>query len=244
MKLKRNADAFGQELLDHLNGCASCEIIERDDGHIEDSWTTERYFSEYPAWSLREKQALRLARGRVLDIGSGAGRHVLYLQKKGFRVLATDISPLAVKVCRVRGVKEAKVVPIDRLGPQLGLFDTITMMGNNFGLFGSPARARRLLKRFHRFTTPDARIVAECLDPYLTKNPQHLAYHRFNRRRGRMSGQLRIRVRYGNLASRWFDYLFVSRREMKDILRGTGWHVALFIPPRGGGYVALIEKDS
>ena len=244
MKPKQNADAFGQELLDHLNGCASCEIIERDDGYIDGSWRTELYFSEYPSWGRDEKQALRCARGRVLDIGSGAGRHVLYLQKKGFRVLATDISPLAIKVCRLRGVKEAKVVPIDRLGPQLGRFDTIQMMGNNFGLFGSPARARRLLKRFHRFTNPGARIVAECLDPYATRNPDHLAYHRFNRRRGRLSGQLRIRVRYGNLATRWFDYLFVSRREMKDILCGTGWHVARFIPPRGGRYVAVIEKDS
>ena len=243
MKLKQNADAFGQELLDHFKGCASCEIVERDDGYIEDSWLTKRYFSEYPTWNLREKQAMRCVRGRVLDIGSGAGRHVLYLQKKGFRVLATDISPRAVKVCRLRGVKEAKVVPIERLGPRLGLFDTILMMGNNFGHFGSFSKARRLLKQFHRFTSPGARIVAECLDPYGTKNPFHLAYHRFNRRRGRMAGQLRIRVRYANLASRWFDYLFVSRQEMREILRGTGWHIARFIEPRGANYVAVIEKD-
>jgi hypothetical protein len=89
MSMKKNADAFGQELLDHLNGCASCEIVERDDGYIDGSWRTEIYFSEYPSWSSKEKQALRCVRGRVLDIGSGAGRHVLYLQKKGFLVLAT-----------------------------------------------------------------------------------------------------------------------------------------------------------
>lgn len=243
MSMKKNADAFGQELLDHLRGHASCEIVERDDGYIDGSWRTEIYFSEYRSWSPVEKKALRCARGRVLDIGSGAGRHVLYLQKKGFRVLATDTSPLAIKVCRLRGVKEAKIVPIDRLGPQLGRFETITMMGNNFGLFGSRPRARKLLKRFHQFTSPDARIIGECLDPYDTKNPRHLAYHRFNRGRGRMSGQLKIRVRYGNLATRWFDYLFVSRREMREILQGTGWHVARFIEPKGANYAAVIEKD-
>ena len=243
MRIKTHADAFGQELLDHLNGSASCEIIERDDGLVDASWMTDLYFSEYPSWNSREKKAMKCVQGRVLDIGSGAGRHVLYLQKRGVRVLATDASPLAIKVCRLRGVKEAKVVPIDRLGPQLGTFDTIQMMGNNFGLFGSPVRARRLLRRFHRFTSPGARIIAECLDPYGTKDPRHLAYHRFNRRRGRMSGQLRIRVRYGNLASRWFDYLFVSRQEMRGILVGTGWHIARFIDPKGANYVAVIEKD-
>jgi SAM-dependent methyltransferase len=243
MSMKKNADAFGRELLDHLKGCASCEIVERDDGYIDGSWMTKLYFSEYPDWSPLEKRAMRCVRGRVLDIGSGAGRHLLYLQKKGFRVQATDISPLAIKVCRLRGVKEAKVVPIDRLGPRLGTFDTILMMGNNFGLFGSPATARRLLKRFHRFTSPDARIIAGCLDPYGTKNPRHLAYHRLNRRRGRVSGQLRIRVRYENLATRWFDYLFVSRKEMRGILQGTGWRIARFIEPRGANYVAVIEKD-
>lgn len=244
MKMKTGADAFGRELLDHLNGDASREIVERDDGYVDGSWRTDLYFSEYADWSRIEKKALKWVRGRVLDIGSGAGRHVLHLQKKGFRVLATDISPLAIRVCRLRGVKEARVVPIGRLGPRLGTFDTILMMANNFGLFGSPAVARRLLKRFHRFTSADARIIAECIDPYGTKNPFHLAYHRFNRRRGRMSGQLRIRIRYANLATRWFDYLFVSRREMQEILRGTGWCVARFIEPRGGHYAAVIEKGA
>jgi SAM-dependent methyltransferase len=241
--LKRKQDAFGRELLDHYEGRGSCEIVERDDGCIEDSWTTRRYFSDYSAWSPREKQALRHVRGRVLDIGAGAGRYSLHLQKKGFRVLAVDVSPLAVKVCRLRGVKQARVVPIEKLDARLGRFDTIVMMGNNFGLFGSPVKARRLLKRLRTFTQPGALILAECLDPYGTKDPDHLAYHRFNRRRGRMPGQLRLRVRYKTLATPWFDYLFVSRAEMKRIIAGTGWRIRRFLPPKGPRYVALIERE-
>ena len=34
-------------------------------------------------WHLTEKKAIKYARGRVLDIGCGAGRHALYLQDKG-----------------------------------------------------------------------------------------------------------------------------------------------------------------
>ncbi len=77
------------------------------------------------------------ARGRVLDIGCGAGRHALYLQKRGFEVVAIDISPLAVDVCRRRGVNDVRLMSITEADSNLGPFDTILMMGANFGLFAN-----------------------------------------------------------------------------------------------------------
>jgi hypothetical protein len=122
------------------------------------------------------------------------------------------------------------------------MFDTIVMMGNNFGLFGSPEGARRLLGRFHRMTAPDARIIAETNDPYRTDDPDHLAYHALNRQRGRMSGQLRIRVRYRSLKTPWFDYLFVSQPELREILAGTGWEIRETFESGGSTYVAALGK--
>ena len=186
---------------------------------------------------------MKLVQGRVLDIGCGAGRHALYCQQKGHSVVAIDQSPLAIKVCRKRGVKKAKVLGITQVSRALGTFDTILMMGNNFGLFGSASRTRWLLRRFKAATSPHARILAECLDPYTTDNPYHLDYHGYNRSRGRMSGQLRIRIRYKTHATPWFDYLFVSRDEMRELIEGTGWRIVRFIEPRGGRYVAVLEKE-
>jgi hypothetical protein len=74
-----------------------------------------------------------------------------------------------------------------------------------------------------------------------TDNPLHFAYHRRNRRRGRMAGQLRIRVRYQKYATPWFDYLVVSRKEMGTLLRGTGWAVERFLPG-APTYIAVIGK--
>ena len=42
----------------------------------------------------------------------------------------------------------------------------------------------------------DAVLLAESVDPYRTEEAAHLKYQRINRRQGRMSGQIRIRVRY------------------------------------------------
>jgi hypothetical protein len=119
------------------------------------------------------------------------------------------------------------------------------MMGNNFGLFGGPKRAQQLLKRFYEMTSNDARIIAESLDIYKGPiSPWHKQYHLLNRRRGRMPGQVRIRIRYLTYASPWFDYLLVSRREMIKILHGTGWRIKRFIlSKRSPAYVAIIEKE-
>lgn len=244
--LKGSQDAFGHQLYDLYKGRHIVEVVERDDGLIDPSETLPKYYlSEYKDWSLREKLAVKYVQGRVLDVGCGGGRWSLYLQKKGHDVVGIDYSPLVVRVCKLRGVRDARVISITDVSVKLGKFDTILMMGNNFGLFGGPKRAKSLLRRFHEMTSPDARIIAESVDIYKRPiDPVHRRYHQRNRRSGRMAGQVRIRVRYRNFVSPWFDYLLVSKNEMMDIVRGTGWKVKRFITSKKGpAYVAIIEKD-
>ncbi len=203
MILSSNRDAQGHEIFDYFQGNKEVrEIVERDDGFIEDYAGPRTYFSEYENWAPREKVAIRAARGRVLDIGCGAGRHSLYLQKKRQRVLGVDVSPLAIRVCKLRGLRHARLLDITQLGPRLGRFDTILMLGNNFGLFRNRSQARSLLRRFLSMTTPGAKIIAESLDIYKPPvEPHHRRYHMLNKRRGRMPGQVRIRVRYRGFAT-------------------------------------------
>ncbi len=247
MKISR--DAYGQQLLaQYHNQEATVEIIERDDDYIDTGSDPGLYFSEYRQWSPLEKRAVKLVKGRVLDVGCGAGRHALYLQAKNFDVVGIDNSPGAIRVCKLRGLKRAIVRPIadvDKFKP--ASFDTIIMMGNNFGLFGSFENARAILKKFARITAPDARIIAKTLDPYKTDNPLHPSYHHLNRRRGRLGGQIRMRVRYGATVSEWFDYLFVSPKEMREILRDTDWQIEELLNAEEeatADYVAVIQKKS
>jgi SAM-dependent methyltransferase len=186
---------------------------------------------------------MRFVRGRVLDVGAGAGRVALHLQERGHDVVAIDISPLAVEVCRRRGVRDARVCPFERIDASLGRFDTVVMWGNNFGLFGGPRKALSMLRRLHRLTNERGRIVAESRNAYDTDDPEHLAYHERNRRRGRMGGQLRLRIRHRSFATPWFDYLIVSPDEMEELLDGTGWRVARFLEGEANLYAAVIEKD-
>lgn len=245
-KTVKNADAFGQFLLAHYRSKEEmAEIIEREDDFIALGSDPSQYLSEYRKWPAAEKRAIKHARGRVLDIGCGAGRHTLHLQDKGLEVTAIDTSPGALKVCRMRGVKKAMTRSIDEVSKfSPSAFDAVLMMGNNFGLVGDHLKARRVLQDLARITSDDGRIIAATLNPYGTRNPKHLRYHKFNKARGRWPGQITIRVRFESLIGPWFDYLFVSPKEMESILDGTGWAVEEFIGNTNDRYFAIIRKKS
>jgi len=221
----------------------SSEVIERDDGLITASSGMALYFSSFDSWPSTEQQAMRFVRGRVLDTGCGAGRAALYLQELGHDVAAIDVSPLAIEVCRRRGVRDAQVMPVTRVSRRLGTFDTVLLLGNNFGLLGNPRRARWILQRFHACTSAAGRIIAGSRDPGRGQEPEHRLYHRHNKERGLLPGQLRVRIRYNLAKTPWIDLLMVSPAQMRSILRGTGWHVGELLTDESPNFVAVIEKD-
>ena len=144
------------------------------------------------------------------------------------RIYATviDNSTGAIKVCQERGLKKAvvrSITEVDKFKPNS--FETILMLGNNFGLFGSAKNAKTTLEKLFRITSSLAMIIAATLNPYKTADPDHLSYHRFNKRRGRMPRQIRIRVRFRKAIGDWFDYLFVSPDEMIRIVDNTDWQI-------------------
>src|SRR5438552_12477015 len=126
--LKPHEDAYGRAFDDYHHGRRGVlPITERDDGMVDVGAGVPGFFEE--SWSVPDRQAFRHLTGRVLDVGAGAGRVTLHLQKKGIDVVAIDDSPLTVKVLKARGAKNAHAIPFSEIDERVGKFDSIAMWG-------------------------------------------------------------------------------------------------------------------
>jgi SAM-dependent methyltransferase len=238
----RSGDAFGQILTRCWEAGGhpgvAFEIVERDDGFISAD-DAARYFKAADAWPAVEQWGYGLAVGRILDVGCGAGRHLVPLGEAGHDVVGVDPSAGAARIVRARGGRVIRGT-IEDVPARSGLFDTILLFGNNLGLLGSDEAAIRFLHRLATLAGPGARLLGSGTDPYRTAAAEHLAYHERNRRHGRLPGHLRLRVRDREVATEWFDYVFRSPDEFRDTVATTPW-VMVDLRREGANYCVRLE---
>jgi SAM-dependent methyltransferase len=140
-----------------------------------------------------DRLACAQVRGRILDVGAGAGRAALYLQETGRDVVALDVSPGAVEVCQRRGLRRTVIGTVEDLAERCGgRFDTFVLLGTNLGLLASAPLAPRFLNALSRIAASDAVGLGRGMDPYHTSNQAHRAYRERNRALGRLPGQIRL----------------------------------------------------
>ena len=163
-------------------------------------------------------RAMRFVRGRVLDVGCGAGRVCLHLQERGLDVVGIDISPGAVEVCRRRGVRDVRVCPIEEVCDESSAsFNTIVMLRPQPLPPRRPkSKARRLLRLFHALTSERGRIVGrDTFDPYASTGRSLPTSPITSGIAGGAARPVRSVSRIplpADLVAEWFDYLMVSRR--------------------------------
>ena len=241
MREPQLGDALGKAMLGHMDEEDGWHVIERDDGYVE-PMDAAVYFRRPDEWPEGEAVVLEHVSGRVLDVGAGAGRYAVELAERGHKVVALDVSPGAIEVCRRRGLESTFVGTLEEY-EDAQPFDTFLFAGHNLGLLGGPDHAVRVLAKARSLSAPGARIVGTNRDPYLTDMKEHLAYHEWNRSRGRPAGQTRMRMRHGDLASEWIDYWFLSVDELNPVAEAHGWTVVHHEPLAFGSYMAVLGYD-
>jgi len=120
-------------------------------------------FRDYQDMNALEKKALDLSFDKVLDVGSGAGSHSLYLQnERKLEVTALDISPKSIEVCKARGVKNA--ICEDLLQFSEKDFDTILLLMNGTGIFQSLEHIDQYLQKLKSLVAENGQILIDSTD--------------------------------------------------------------------------------
>lgn len=156
-------DLFGKAILDYQTNNSPEDLITETSISEADDMSVAYLFRAYPEMPKLEQKALQLAKGKVLDVGCGAGSHSLYLQNElNLDVTAIDISGNAIKACEIRGLKKAKVQDIMQLDGEK--FDTILLLMNGAGMCGRLKNIPNFLQKLKSLLTDEGQILVDSSD--------------------------------------------------------------------------------
>jgi len=156
-------DLFGTAILDYQTNNSPEDISTETNISEADVMEVSYLFRSYKEMPKLEQKALQLAKGKILDVGCGAGSHSLYLQEKGLEVTSIDISANAIKACALRGVKNAQIQNVLGLHTNDKL-DTILLLMNGTGIFGTLAETSKYLQKLKSLLAPNGQILIDSSD--------------------------------------------------------------------------------
>jgi SAM-dependent methyltransferase len=156
-------DLFGKAIFDFQTNNNPEDIITETSISEEDEMSVEYLFRSYNEMPHIEQKALQLAKGKILDVGCGAGSHALSLQnERNLEVTAIDISEKAVETCKLRGLKSVEVKNIlDFEGEK---FDTILLLMNGTGIFGKLKNCNIYLSKLKSLLNLGGQILIDSSD--------------------------------------------------------------------------------
>lgn len=156
-------DLFGKAMLDYQTNNSPEDLITETTISEADEMSVAYLFRSFKEMPKLEQKALELAKGKVLDVGCGAGSHSLYLQnEKKLDVTSIDISEKAIETCKLRGIKNAKVQDVLTLEGEK--YDTIISLMNGVGIFGKLQNCNKFLSKLKSLLNPGGQILLDSSD--------------------------------------------------------------------------------
>lgn len=156
-------DLFGKAILDYQTNNYPEDLITETTISEEDEMSVAYLFRSYQEMPAMEQKALQLAKGKILDVGCGAGSHSLYLQNElNLDVTAIDISSNAIQACSLRGIKDARVQDVMTLENET--YDTILLLMNGAGMCGKLKNIPNFLIKLKSLLNPGGQILLDSSD--------------------------------------------------------------------------------
>lgn len=234
-------DPIGQAIFNYYFK-SDREKLRVDSNYTEDEEIDPvHFFREMGDLPMPEQKAIELCKGKVLDIGAGAGCHSLVLQGRGLEVTALDKSELASRVMTDRGV--AKVVTESIFNFSAGPFDTVLMLMNGAGIAGTLTGLKALLNHLKSLISPDGQVLMDSTDiQYLfTEEDGSLWVDLAN---DQYYGEMTYTVTYKEEITSTFPWLFVDFETLAAIAAKTGLKAELILEGAENEYLARLSPVS
>ncbi len=232
-------DLLGKAILDFQTNNNPENVITETTISEADEMQIEYMFRSYNDMPKLEKEALKLAKGEILDVGCGAGSHALYLKENGFDVLPIDISENAIKACKLRGLENAEV--IDVLDIKNQKFDTILLLMNGTGIFGKLNKVAQYLNHLKELLNDGGQILIDSSDLiYMFDEdedggkwiPMHADYY----------GELVFNLSYKGENEDPFDWLYLDYNTLQNACFANNLICELILEGENFDYLARITK--
>lgn len=251
--LSKDKDPMGAAILDYQSKGKAGKLSILSSMFDEDEMPVKHLFRNLEEMPMLEQKALNLAKGKVLDVGAGAGCHALALQAQSIAVKAIDISPLSCQAMLQRGVKDVECINL--FGPHLGSksgmgsglqneggsqnesgFDTILLLMNGTGIAGKIENLPALFNRLKALLNKGGQILIDSSDiKYIYENEDgsfdinlNAAYY----------GEVDYQMVYKDVKGDSFDWLYVDFPLLKSIAESCGLHGELIAEGEHYDYLA------
>lgn len=237
--LPEQEDPMGAAIRDYFRQGKSAQLKVLSSLFDDDEMPVPHLFRSYHEMPPLEQRALNEARGKVLDVGAGAGCHALALQERGLDVTAVDISPLSCETMKERGVANVECVNIFNQRFQ-ARFDTLLLLMNGTGIAGKLSRLPQLLSRLKQLMNPGAQILIDSSDlRYVYEDEDGVLDVDLD---GAYYGEVDYQMTYRNIIGKSFDWLYADSVVLAECCRQCGLKCEILAQGQHYDYLARIVQ--
>lgn len=183
-----------------------------------------------------EQKALSLAKGRVLDVGAGAGTHSLHLIENGLEVVALEKSTLCCDIMEERGLES--IIEDDFYNHQGEKYDTILLLMNGVGIAGTNDKLPQFLNHCKSLLAKGGSIFIESSDIIYMFEDEEGAYN-IDLNAG-YYGNMNYTVEFDNDQEN-FDWLYAAYDILADVASICGLQIRKVMDGEHFNYLAELK---
>ncbi len=232
-------DLFGKAILDFQTNNNPEDLITETSISEADEMSVAYLFRNFNEMPKIEQKALQLAKGKILDVGCGAGSHSLYLQnERNLDVTSIDISANAIEACRLRGLKKAAIQNVMTLENEK--FDTILLLMNGAGMCGKLKNISNFLQKLKSLLNEGGQVLVDSSDIiYMFDEdedggkwiPTDMDYY----------GEVVFDISYKGEKEEPFDWMYIDYNTLQNAAHANGLQCELILEGEHYDYLANIH---